>query len=76
MNPHNPLNKPKQDPSAASKVQNGAKVAYWGYKAFQALAVRSYLFSMSPHVPRCPFSSRLFLFTSTKNHGMYVCSST
>lgn len=42
-NAYNPLAKPKKDPSAASKVQNGAKAAYWGYKAFQALAVRTHI---------------------------------
>eukprot|EP00903_Cladosiphon_okamuranus_P015070 g13941.t1 len=29
------------DPKNASKLENGAKTAYWGYKAFQALAVMS-----------------------------------
>lgn len=33
------LTKPKNDLSAASKFQNGATLAYWGYKAFQVAAV-------------------------------------
>lgn len=43
------LKVPKKNLSAESQIQNGANAAYWGYKAFQTLQVRTSVGS-PPHV--------------------------